>query len=752
MKYHGELEVEVVSGENLTDRDNCLLQIVRGDLSDMWVTVRLGSATILTSGVRKNAVSIVWGERVILPVCEAGDYLNITVWAKERLKSKRVGNGRMQLGSPHQAWRKDGPVHLNGSNGCVNMKIMYTPAAQARSEDIEVSRAYFPMHNGGTMTFYQDAHTGKVPGITEKRENAFEAMAAAIRSAKKLIYITGWSLWTGTRLERGGETLGELLKGKAREGVRVLLLIWNEKFSAGLCAGLVGTFDEDTDRYFDKTGVYVEKVRRKRDTKCAIREKIVETIWSHHQKIMVADDGKGDLVAFFGGQDMTKGRWDTPEHQLFTTLATDHKDDFHNGYISVKPRQGPREPWHDVHGRLTGRAAIDLLRNFEERWRRQVPGKVHLLVQTYEDDLIKAQEGKDVQNGTVWQMQVVRSIDGDSAEFNSARVGVLNMTDGRVVDSSVHRAFVRLVRKAERFLYIESQYFIGSAQAWSQDQDSCARNLVPLEIVQRVVTKIRACEAFRVYLVLPLLPEGHLRNPVTRSSAKAILHFQYLTIQMMYRRIAEALCETGSDLHPTDYLLVLCLGKKESRARVRQALGGEEPRRCSEERAWRDRSRFLIYVHSKMALADDTHVIIGSANMNERSMDGTRDTEVAVSARQVRVRKNSPKEEAVSDGDVAMLRRCLWAEHTSGLSEQEKALSDPASLCAIRRIRNLADESLSSYVYGDPDVESRSRFMRFPLEVSREGEVRAMEGTPTIPDFDIPVEGAKGILPPISLL
>lgn len=406
MKYHGELEVEVESGENLTDRDKCLLQIVKGVLSELWVTVSLGSAEVLTTEVRKNAISIVWGERVILPVCEAADYLSITVWVKERLISHRVGDGRMQLGSPHQAWKKDGPVHLNGNNGSVNMKIRYTPAAQARSEDIEVPRTYFPMHTGGTMTFYQDAHTGKVPGITEKRENAFEDMAAAIRSARTFIYIAAWSLWTGTRLERNRETLGELLKLKAREGVRVLLLIWNEKFSAGLCAGLVGTFDEDTDRYFHKTGVHVQKVRRKHDSKFAIKEKIAETIWSHHQKLIVTDDGGGDLVAFFGGLDLTKGRWDTPEHQLFTTLATDHKDDFHNGYISVKPSQGPREPWHDVHGRLTGRAAIDLLRNFEERWRRQAPEKVHLLVQTYEEDLIKAQEGKDSKDGIAWQMQV----------------------------------------------------------------------------------------------------------------------------------------------------------------------------------------------------------------------------------------------------------------------------------------------------------------------------------------------------------
>ncbi|KAG0711561.1 Phospholipase D beta 2 [Chionoecetes opilio] len=752
MKFHGDLEVEVVSGENLADRDNFLFNVVRGDWSDVWVSVSLGSTPILVTGVRKDAINAVWGEHVTLPVCEAADYLDVTVWDKDPLRSQLVGKGRMQLGNPDQAWKKEGPVYLEKNKGRINMKIRYTPAVQARKEGIEVPRSYFPMHKGGTMTFYQDAHADKIPGMTGGNDGAFEAMAAAIRGAKKFIYISGWSLWTGTRLQRDGATLGEFLKQKASEGVRVLILIWNERFSAGVCAGLVGTFDEDTDRYFDKTGVHVEKVRRKLESNCKLKERVVETLWTHHQKVLVADDGVGDLVAFFGGLDLTLGRWDTPEHQLFTTLQKEHKNDFHNGFISVKADKGPREPWHDVHARLTGPAAIDLLRNFEDRWRRQVPVKAHLLVQTYEEDLLKAQEGKDTKEGTVWQMQVVRSIDGDSSDFNSSRVGVLNLENGHVVDTSVHQAFVRLIRKAEKFIYIESQYFIGSAKAWSQDQDAGSKNLVPLEIVQRLVSKIQAGEAFRVYLVVPLMPEGSVQNLVTRSSIKAILHYQFLTIQMMYKRIGEALREAGSDRHPSDYLLVLCLGKKESRARVHRALGGSEPREGSDEWAWRQKSRFLIYVHSKMAIADDAHIILGSANMNERSLDGARDTEVAVSAGQVQVSENNPQEVAVSDGDVAMFRRRLWAEHTSGLSEEEKALLDPSSLSAVRRIRDLADESMKLFVSDEPDVESKSRFMRYPLQVSKDGEVQPIDGIPTIPDFDIPVEGSKGILPPISVL
>lgn len=44
--------------------------------------------------------------------------------------------------------------------------------------------------------------------------------------------------------------------------------------------------------------------------------------------------------------------------------------------------------------------------------------------------------------------------------------------------------------------------------------------------------------------------------------------------------------------------------------------------------------RFMIYVHAKGMVVDDEYVIIGSANINQRSMAGTKDTEIAMGAYQ----------------------------------------------------------------------------------------------------------------------
>lgn len=38
----------------------------------------------------------------------------------------------------------------------------------------------------------------------------------------------------------------------------------------------------------------------------------------------------------------------------------------------------------------------------------------------------------------------------------------------------------------------------------------------------------------------------------------------------------------------------------------------------------------LIYIHSKLMIVDDLYVLMGSANINDRSMIGDRDSEFAV--------------------------------------------------------------------------------------------------------------------------
>ncbi|RLN12401.1 hypothetical protein C2845_PM09G11440 [Panicum miliaceum] len=58
---------------------------------------------------------------------------------------------------------------------------------------------------------------------------------------------------------------------------------------------------------------------------------------------------------------------------LVLTLDTAHKDDFYQGNIKRASRDngGPRETWHDIHSKIEGPAAWDVLHNFKHRWRKQ---------------------------------------------------------------------------------------------------------------------------------------------------------------------------------------------------------------------------------------------------------------------------------------------------------------------------------------------------------------------------------------------
>ena len=62
-------------------------------------------------------------------------------------------------------------------------------------------------------------------------------------------------------------------------------------------------------------------------------------IYSHHQKTVIVDTDAGHckrkIMAFVGGLDLCKGRYDTPTHPLFRTLQTVHKDDYRNTNFTV---------------------------------------------------------------------------------------------------------------------------------------------------------------------------------------------------------------------------------------------------------------------------------------------------------------------------------------------------------------------------------------------------------------------------------
>lgn len=70
-----------------------------------------------------------------------------------------------------------------------------------------------------------------------------------------------------------------------------------------------------------------------------------------------------------------------------------------------------------------------------------------------------------------------------------------------------------------------------------------------------------------------------------------------------------------------------------------------------------------IYVHSKLMIVDDRIALIGSANINDRSFDGTRDSEIGVVIEDQEMVPSTMNGQPVLVGRFAHeLRKKLWRE------------------------------------------------------------------------------------------
>ncbi|MBA0598565.1 hypothetical protein Gorai_008322, partial [Gossypium raimondii] len=555
--------------------------------------------------------------------------------------------------------------------------------------------------------------------------------------------------------------LGDLLKKKASQGVRVNVLIWDDRTSVGALKkdGLMATHDEETEKFFEDSDVNCVLCPRDPDDGGSIVQELqISTMFTHHQKIVVVDaampNGDTDrkrIVSFIGGLDLCDGRYDTPFHSLFRTLDTAHADDFHQPNFAEASinKGGPREPWHDIHCRLEGPIAWDVLFNFEQRWKRQGGKDVLLDIKDLEGTIIPPSPVTYPNDHETWNVQLFRSIDGgaafgfpDSPE-DAARAGLVSGKD-QIIDRSIQDAYINAIRRAQNFIYIENQYFLGSSFDWSADDDDIkpedinALHLIPKELCLKVVSKIRAGERFTVYAVIPMWPEGIPES----GSVQAILDWQRRTMNMMYKEIAQALKSEGRDEDPRNYLTFFCLGNREMKK------GGEyEPTETPEPDSNHARAqearRFMIYVHTKMMLVDDEYIIIGSANINQRSMDGARDSEIAMGAYQpyhLSIRQPAR-------GQVHGFRLALWYEHLGML---HNSFLTPESKECVKKVNQLADKYWDLFSKDDLDQDLPGHLLSYPIAISNDGNVSELPNFENFPDTKARILGAKSdYLPPI---
>lgn len=232
--------------------------------SDPYVTVCVPQATVARTRVIKNAQNPKWNEHFVIPLAHPVINLEFQVKDDDVFGSQLIGTAKVSAlkiasGEPISEW-----IPVLGSSGkppksdsAIRVDLKFTPADKnpvyrhgiaGDPTHKGVRNTYFPLRKGSSVRLYQDAHVpdGFLPkieldgGKVFGHEKCWEDICYAISEAHHMVYVVGWSIFHKVKLvreptrplPRGGDlTLGELLKYKSEEGLRVLLLIWDDKTS-----------------------------------------------------------------------------------------------------------------------------------------------------------------------------------------------------------------------------------------------------------------------------------------------------------------------------------------------------------------------------------------------------------------------------------------------------------------------------------------------------------------------------------------
>ncbi|WP_188850868.1 phospholipase D-like domain-containing protein [Aureimonas glaciei] len=189
---------------------------------------------------------------------------------------------------------------------------------------------------------------------------------------------------------------------------------------------------------------------------------------SHHQKIVVVDDG----FAFCGGIDMTEDRWDTREHR-------------HGDERRRRPNGSLYGPWHDATTAVEGPMAQVLATIARDRWHR-AGGKP---MAALED------------SASCWP-------EGLAAQFENVTMAAsrsLPAMTGQDEVLEVERLYLDQIARAKRLIYAESQYFASR------------------RIAEAIAKRLEEEDGPEIVVINPLTAQGWL-EPIAMDTARARLH------------------------------------------------------------------------------------------------------------------------------------------------------------------------------------------------------------------------------------
>ncbi len=321
---------------------------------------------------------------------------------------------------------------------------------------------------------------------------------------------------------------------------------------------------------------------------------------------------------------------------------------------TLDPAAQPRMPWQDIEVQIKGSAVADLTRNFVMRWNSVAPRLHHL----------PTPAEPEAKTGGCF-IQTLRSAPAPM------RLNEYAMLPPDVkkrfkrpggVQNDILRAMQILIDKAQHFIYIENQFFVSEFGGQIAPADLSGPSLKIYESAKTGAAVTRAMPGtsdqlpgndicyllagrigraildpdnphFHVYITLPVYSEGQLNSGVIVSQihwTMQSLVFGSMSLLNRIRRFIKAR-ELFDKKDPDWGRVFLPDNRDHEDVKMKECFKYVT---LLNLRNWEKLGeRYVteqIYVHSKLMIVDDRFALLGSANINDRSLLGSRDSELAV--------------------------------------------------------------------------------------------------------------------------
>lgn len=544
-------------------------------------------------------------------------------------------------------------------------------------------------------------------------QQTFAAVAEAIRNAKKSIEIITWGFQPSMYFERGNginegqfPNIGELLEKKAKEGIKVRVLVWFDEIGKlgetslpgwrlsstytprqkielppghEITAGAKLDYQSEKQYQFDKEWLNRAKnnqiknlsVRTRSmavnnpssrlskvaaltkhqfgsdDIEFSLRLAALAIVPTHHQKAVLIDYEDPQLaIGFVMGHNMQSQYWDDDKHSI-----TRYKD------VSWSGRDGPTA-WQDTSNCIYGEVLCDLSDNFVTAWK----GTEGFFTSHNEGVQLTEQRKALSRCSYTPTPEHVNTLNTRYAFLAKNPLlptgGKICRTQPEYDEYDILKSYDHGIKHARHYIYFENQYFRLSSIGTD------LRNMV--EERNKRFAEAAATDA-KLQGVKP--PPFYL-FVVTNSTTKAGIgesnhvggYQTYKMLEMLGRR--DLMREHAAF---DDTFKNIMMSTQDS---LRTPIEVVKPEDIQEETiegfksvictlVSPDSNRWQsAYVHSKLTLVDDTFLIQGSANINLRSM--VFDSEIAV---------------ILQDTDIFPIVKPL-REHLWGLHKGTGSISD----------------------------------------------------------------------------